>query len=125
MYEITQDGDETQKLRVIGSKYYQGGETAEFVTTVDIKTHDHAYLITTEETKDENELNQHLKYMNEQEDGKIILHGVSTNWNFSKIKFKLAGHDASTDKHTKFTRDGDWLVERLINPKWVSSIRLE
>jgi hypothetical protein len=125
MYEIAQDGADAKKLRVIGSKYYHGGETAEFLTTVDMKTHDHAHLITAEETKDVNELNQHLTYMNEQEGGEIIVDGVSTNWSFSTIKFKLAGYDPAQDKNTKFTRDGDWLVERLINPQWVSSIRLE
>ena len=125
MYEIAQDGADAKKLRVIGSKYYHGGETAEFLTTVDMKTHDHTYLITDEETKDVNELNQHLTYMNEQEGGEIIVDGVSTNWSFSTIKFKLAGYDLAQNKNTKFTRDGDWLVERLINPQWVSSIGLE
>jgi hypothetical protein len=123
VYEITKKQDSVRRLRVVRSKVRQTGEIAEFRTVVQ-KFDEHLYLITAEAVHSEAQLNPHLRYMNSQ-NNEIILKGFSTDWNFSSLRFHLSGKDETEKKEAEFTKDADLLVNHLINPQWVVSIRLE
>lgn len=123
VYEITKNPDSERQLRVLVSRFRQKGEVAEFKTTVK-KFQEHVFFVTAEAVQSETQLNPHLQYMNTQ-NNEILLKGFSTNWSFSTLKLRLAEKGSAQQQEVEFTKDADWLVNNLINPQWLISIRLE
>lgn len=123
MYEITKNDDTPRWLRVVGTRVYRTGETAEFRTDLR-KFKEHVYLVTAEAVAADDQLNAHLRYMSSQGDA-ILVQGFSTNWNLSALRFRMVESRAAGAKDGEFARDADWLVSNLIDPQWVVSIRIE
>ena len=123
VYEISKENKNSErKLRVVATAFYATTrETAEFRT----KVHDlqeELFLVTAEQVDSPDQLDSHLAYLNTQENT-ITLKGYSTNWNLSALKVNMAGKDAA-QKEVPFTKDAGWLVDHLIRPLWVASIRI-
>lgn len=123
VYEITKKPNSERQLRVLVSRFRQTGEVAQFETTIK-KFQEHVYFVTAEAVQSETQLNPHLRYMNTQ-NNEILLKGFSTDWSFRTLKFRLAEKGSAEEQEVEFTKDADWLVNNLINPQWVVSIRLE
>ena len=123
MYEITKNATTPRWLRVIGTRVYREGETAEFRSDLR-KFAEHVYLVTAEAVTTPDQLNAHLRFMSTQGDA-ILLQGYSTNWNMSTLRLRMVEKGAGGDKDAEFAKDADWLVSHLIDPQWVVSIRLE
>jgi hypothetical protein len=123
IYEITKKKGAERQLKVVASGFYKSGEVAEFKTEAR-KFEEHVYLVTAEATGSAEELNSHLRYMNTQ-GNEILLKGYSTNFSLSLLRFKLAERPKGTGGETEFAKDADWLVDNLIRPQWVVSIRSE
>lgn len=121
LYEIRKSPAQERTLRVIGSQYYEAGALAEWETTIE-KREEHVFIVTAEKTKGPEELNQHLTYMNQQDNNEILLKGFSSNWNLTKLKFKMAENGPNGE--VPFAKDGEWLIDKLIDPAWVCSIRV-
>jgi hypothetical protein len=124
VYEISKGrNDHERKLRVVATGFYaKPGETGEFRTKVEDLEED-LFFVTAEQVETADQLNSHLTYMNTQENT-IALRGYSSNWNLSALKLDLAGKDAA-QREAPFTKDAMWLVDRLIHPLWVESIRID
>jgi len=97
------------------------GETNEFRTKVE-DLEEEVFLVTAENVDSADQLNRHLSYMNTQEKA-ITLKGYGTNWSLSALKLDLVGKDAA-QKDESFTKDALWLVDQLIKPEWVVSVRI-
>ena len=121
IYEIAKDGDADRTLRVVGTKWYADGATAEFTTTV-AKHAEDVFLVTAEKEPDEKTLDAHLRYMQTQGD-ELTVKGFGTNWDLSKLEFKMAEKKSDKSDGT-FSHDADWLVGNLDDPQWVTSIRV-
>ena len=123
VYEISKRmKDSERKLRVVATAFHaQPGENGEFRSKVEDLEED-LFFITAEQVESADQLNSHLTYMNTQENT-ITLKGYSTNWNLSALKWNMAGKDAA-QKEAPFTKDARWLVDRLIRPMWVATIRI-
>ncbi len=124
VYEISRrKQDRDRMLRVVASGYYPTpGEVATFRTQVQ-DLGEELFFITAEKVESRSELNSHLTYMNTQ-DNAIMVKGFSTNWNLSVLKVNLAGQGAAHEE-VPFTKDAEWLVDHLIRPMWVTSIRID
>jgi len=123
MYEITKNHDTPRWLRVIGTRVYRQGETAEFRSDLK-KFTEHVYLVTAEAVTAQDQLNPHLRFMTTQGDA-ILLQGYSTDWRLSALRLRLVEKGAAGGKDVEFAKDADWLVGNLIDPQWVVSIRIE
>lgn len=123
IYEITKKKGAERQLKVVASGFYKSGEVAEFKTEAH-KFEERVYLVTAEATGSAEELNPHLRYMNTQ-GNEILLKGYSTNFSLSSLRFKLAEKPKRGGGETEFAKDADWLVDNLIRPRWVVSIRVE
>lgn len=123
MYEITKNHDTPRWLRVIGTRVYRQGETAEFRSNLR-KFAEHVYLVTAEAVTAHDQLNAHLRFMTTQGDA-ILLQGYSTDWSLSALRLRMVQKGAAGGKDVEFAKDADWLVGNLIDPQWVVSIRLE
>ena len=55
----------------------------------------------------------------------ILLHGYSSDWSLSALRFRMVEKGAAGGKDVEFAKDADWLVGNLIDPQWVVSIRIE
>ena len=73
MYEITKNASTPRWLRVIGTRVYLEGETAEFKSDLR-KFAEHVYLVTAEAVTAHDQLNAHLRFMSTQGDA-ILLQG--------------------------------------------------
>lgn len=118
IYEIAKDDGAERTLRVIGTKWYPDGALAQFTTTV-AKHAEDVFLVTAEKTTDPAQLDKHLQYMETQGD-ELLVKGFGTNWDLSKLEFKLAEKKSDGT----FSKDADWLVGNLDDPQWVASIRV-
>jgi hypothetical protein len=123
MYEITKNNDTPRWLRVIGTRVYRQGETAEFRSDLK-KFAEHVYLVTAEAVTAHDRLNAHLRFMTTQGDA-ILLQGYSSDWSLSALRFRMVEKGAAGGKDVEFAKDADWLVGNLIDPQWVVSIRIE
>lgn len=123
VYQISRlDDKNDMSLRVIITGFYQASEIALIDTSIyDMKNN--VFIITSEKLETADELNTHLKYMNQQNNS-ITLNGYSSNWSLSKLRLKLSGTTESINNET-FVKDADWLVSQLINPQWVIFIRAD
>jgi hypothetical protein len=122
VYEISKEKKSLRKLQVVASGYYEKGEIAKFQTKArDIE--EQLFFVTAEQVSSKEELNQHLRYMNGQ-DNQLILKGYSTNFTLSELKFKLCGKD-SASKEDNFKKDAEWLIDKLIKPVFLVAIRIE
>jgi hypothetical protein len=127
VYEITKQKNGDRMLRVLASGYYKSGDVAEFKATA-IAAEEDVYLVSAEATASATDLNPHLRYMNAQ-GNEIVVKGFSTNWNLSQLKLKLAAKETPASKanpanDAEFTKDADWLVDNMIAPRWVVSVRI-
>jgi len=124
VYEISRKKhDHDRTLRVAATAFYpRPGATAEFRTKVQ-GHQEELFLITAERVDSADELNSHLAYMRRQ-DNSITVKGFSTNWNLSVLKVHLSGR-GKAHQQVSFTKDAEWLVDHLIRPVWVASIRFD
>ena len=122
LYEIAKERDADHRmLRVLGTKWCRDGETASFDGEArDVE--EQVFLITAENAKTADELDQHLKYMASQGD-QLAVKGFGTNWNLSELKFKLSGKSADK-KDEDFSHDADWMADHLLDPAWIISLRV-
>lgn len=87
MYEITKNHDTPRWLRVIGTRVYRKGETAEFRSDLR-KFTEHVYLVTAEAVTAHDQLNAHLRFMSTQGDA-ILLQGYSSDWSLSALRLRM------------------------------------
>lgn len=124
IYEISKRAGAGRELRVVTTGYYVKPEKAVFRKKVE-KLEENIFFITAEKVASAGELNFHLQYM-ESHGNYILLKGYSTNWNLTALKVKMAGKNKGDEKgEVEFEKDGYWLVEQLINPLWLMSVRIE
>jgi hypothetical protein len=122
IYEISKRAGGERKLRVVSTWFRaKPGETNEFRTTVE-DLEEQVFFVTAENVDRADRLNQHLSYLSTQEDT-VTLQGYSTNWNLSALKLHLVGKTAGQQDES-FTKDALWLVDQLISPEWVASLRV-
>jgi len=123
VYQVSKKDQNAQRfLRVLSTGYFQTGEIAVLHSKIQSQK-ENVFFITIEKTTSQENLNSHLKYMNTQ-DNEIILKGYGSNWNLSKLKFKLQGVDPKQRKDN-FKKDVGWLINQLINPQRIISIRVK
>lgn len=124
IYEISKPAGGGRELRVVATGYHVKPEKAVFRKKIE-KLEENVFLITAEKVTSPGELNSHLRYL-ENQDNTILLKGYSTNWNLTKLKLKMAGKNTGHgQKEVELERDFHWLVDQLINPLWLMSIRIE
>lgn len=122
VYQISKEAGKPRMLRIVATGFHDKTGAAEFRATMP-KIEENVFIITAEKVKSADELNSHLKYMNSQNNS-VTLKGYSTNWKLTALKLQMAGKDVE-QKDDIFTKEADWLVNQLINPLWVVSVRVE
>lgn len=121
VFEISKQLKTDRKIRIVATGFYQMGETAEFQTEIG-NLEENIFFITAEAVESKDQLNPYLQHIDQVDNA--ILKGYSTNLSFSVLKMKFSGKDQS-GKLVQVTEDFDWLVNQLINPVHVISIRVE
>jgi len=121
VFEISKQLKTDRKIRIVATGFYQMGETAEFQTEIG-NLEENIFFITAEAVESKDQLNPYLQHIDQVDN--VILKGYSTNLSFSVLKMKFSGKDQS-GKLVQVTEDFDWLVNQLINPVHVISIRVE
>ena len=124
VYEISKRPGSGRELRIVATGYHAKPEKAVFRKTVE-KLEENVFFVTAEKVASADDLNSHLRYMQEQGNA-IVLKRYGTNWNLSSLKLEMAGKDTKQkEKDDVFEKDALWLVDQLKNPLWLMSIRLE
>ena len=121
VFEISKQLKTDRKIRIVATGFYQMSETAEFQTEIG-NLEENIFFITAEAVESKDQLNPYLQHIDQVDN--VILKGYSTNLSFSVLKMKFSGKDQS-GKLVQVTEDFDWLVNQLINPVHVISIRVE
>ena len=124
VYEISKRPGGSRELRIVATGFHDKPEKAVFRKTVE-RLEELMFFVTAEKVASADDLNAHLRYMQEQGNA-ILLKGFSSNWNLSALKLQMAGKDAKQkEKEDVFERDALWLVDQLKNPLWLVSMRIE
>lgn len=124
VYEISKRPGTSRELRIVTTGYHDKPEKAVFRKTVE-RLEENVFLVTAEKVTFADDLNSHLRYMEEQ-DNAILIKGYSSNWNLSGLKLEMAGRNAKQkEREDIFEKDALWLVDQLKNPLWLVSIRIE
>src|SRR3954451_13055546 len=90
-------------------------EKAVFRKTIE-RLEENIFLVTAEKVTASDELNSHLRFMEEQGNS-IILKGYSSNWNLSALKFQMAAKAGKQkERDDVFEKDALWLIDQLKNP---------
>ena len=120
IYQISKKKGEPRLLRILSTRFHEEENVAEIKTKVE-DLEENVFLITAEKVRSADQLNSHLKYMSSR-DNEILISGLSTNWNLSELKLKMAKKEAA--KNSTFVKDADWLIGQLIDPQWIVWIRV-
>lgn len=124
VYEISKRAGAGRELRVVATGYYDKPEKAVFRKKVEAME-ENVFFLTAETVSGAGELNSHLRYM-ESQGNAILLKGYSSNWNLTALKLKMAGKSTEQGQEEEgFEKDGHWLVDQLIRPLWLVSVRVE
>jgi hypothetical protein len=124
VYEISKRTDGHRELRVVAAGYHSKPEKAVFRKRIE-RLEENVFLVTAEKVMSPNDLNSHLRFMEEQGNA-IILKGFSSNWNLSALKFQMAAKAGTqNEREDVFEKDALWLIAQLKNPLWLASIRVE
>ncbi len=124
VYEISKRSEGNRELRVVATGYHTKPEKAVFRKRIE-RLEENVFLVTAEKVTSSDDLNSHLRFMEEQGNS-IILKGYSSNWNLSALKFQMAAKAGKQkERDDLFEKDALWLIEQLKNPLWLASIRVE
>jgi hypothetical protein len=124
VYEVSKRVGAARELRVVTTGYHTKPEKAVFRRKIE-KLEEDVFIISVERVSSANELNAHLRYM-ESQGNTIILKGYSTNWNLTALKLKMRENRPENEQgDAEFEKDGLWLVNQLINPLSLMSVRIE